>query len=122
MKTTFLFVSLAAAAALALTGSGCAYETLDEHPCPKGGTSLTYQNFGAQFFTAYCNRCHSAELDQREGAPENYAFTSRDAVVAVKDRIFVRAAGDNSSMPPGPDDPPAEERDKLADWLACGAP
>jgi uncharacterized membrane protein len=115
-------LAVAAAAALALAQSGCAFETLEEHPCPKGGTNLTYENFGAAFFAAYCNRCHSAELDYRQGAPENYVFSSRDAIVALKVRIFVRAAGENSSMPPGPDDPPYEEREKLADWLACGAP
>jgi hypothetical protein len=38
------------------------------------------------------------------------------------DRIFARAAGDNTSMPPGPDDPPEAERAMLAEWLACGAP
>jgi hypothetical protein len=37
-------------------------------------------------------------------------------------RIFARSAADNDSMPPGPDDPPEAEREKLADWLACGAP
>src|SRR5262249_43450097 len=106
----------------AFLSSGCAFETLEEHACPKGGTTLTYQNFAAAFFQAYCNGCHSADIEHRNGAPENYVFSDYQSVGALKDRIFVRAAGENSSMPPGPDDPPYEEREKLADWLACGAP
>jgi hypothetical protein len=43
-------------------------------------------------------------------------------VVRHRERIYIRAAGSNDSMPPGPDDPPRAERDKLAEWLACGAP
>ena len=39
-----------------------------------------------------------------------------------RDRIFARAAIDNDSMPPGPDDPSLQERIMLADWLTCGAP
>ena len=88
----------------AIVESGCAFETLEEHPCPKGGTTLTYQNFGAAFFLKYCDSCHSAELEYRNGAPENYVFSDYQSVVALKDRIFVRAAGENASMPPGPDD------------------
>jgi hypothetical protein len=122
MKTIFLIAALAASTALGFALSGCSYETLEDHPCPKGGTTLTYQNFGANFFREYCNQCHSATLDDREGAPENDVFSDIDSIRALKDRIFVRAAGDNSSMPPGPDDPPYEQREKLADWLACGAP
>ena len=39
-----------------------------------------------------------------------------------RERIFLRSAADNTTMPPGPDDPPIEERAKLAEWIACGAP
>jgi hypothetical protein len=122
MKPYLLPLAITLAAAFAFTEAGCSFETLEDHPCPPGGTKLTYTNFGASFFQQYCNVCHSAEIDQRNGAPENDVFSDRDAIIALKDRIFVRAAGENSSMPPGPDDPPFEEREKLADWLACGAP
>jgi uncharacterized membrane protein len=49
-------------------------------------------------------------------------FDTHDQVYALRERIFLRAAGDNTSMPPGPDDPSAEERDRLAEWIACDAP
>ena len=31
--------------------------TIDELPCPPGGTQLTYDNFGEQFFAERCDRC-----------------------------------------------------------------
>ena len=49
-------------------------------------------------------------------------FSTRAQIFEHKERIFERSAGNNDSMPPGPDDPPIEERDKLAEWLVCGAP
>ena len=92
---------------------------IDEAMCPPEGTALTYDNFGADFFAAHCNSCHSTGT---AGAPRAYRFDTRDEVVSHADRIFIRAAGPNVTMPPGPDDPPAADRDALAEWLACGAP
>jgi uncharacterized membrane protein len=83
---------------------------------------LSYANFGAPFFSHWCNSCHSAPVGQRQGAPEDVVFGTREQIVRWRERIFARAAADNDSMPPGPDDPPLDQRDKLADWLACGAP
>jgi len=48
-----------------------------------------------------------------------------DTVAEIREHresIFAQAAGPNDAMPIGPDDPPRAERDKLATWLACGAP
>ena len=111
-----------ALAAVALALASCGYQNLDEATCPPAGTKLTYANFGEAFFSGYCNICHSAETKNRKGAPENYVFASRAEILANKDRIFTESAGVNDSMPPGPDDPPREDRDKLAEWLVCGAP
>ena len=71
------------------------------------------------FFADHCDRCHSGA---KHGAPEAFRFDTLDDVRRHADRIFIRAAGPNTSMPGGPDDPPAEERDQLAEWLSCGAP
>jgi hypothetical protein len=95
---------------------------IDQWPCPSSGTPMTYDNFGFDFFAGNCNVCHSAEGDARQGAPEAFRFDTLDNVHAHAARIFVRAAGPNTTMPPGPNDPPLDERDSLADWLACGAP
>lgn len=119
-----LVVSLSFAALTALFGSvGCGGPVpIDDHPCPPGGTPLTYESFGKGFMDAYCQSCHAAHAVERYGAPGGYAFDTVDDVRRLRARIFVRAAGPNVSMPPGPNDPSNAERDKLADWLACGAP
>ncbi len=91
-------------------------------PCPDGGTALTYDNFGRDFLARHCDRCHSASAVDREGAPTEIHFDSRVETAHWGDRIYARAAAENVSMPPGPNDPPRAERDRLAEWLACGAP
>jgi uncharacterized membrane protein len=93
--------------------------TIDEQPCPDTGTQLTYDNFGRDFLARECNSCHSTA---KKGAPSSYRFDTHEEVRMHSDRIFVRAAGPNVTMPPGPEDPSSDERDQLAEWLACGAP
>jgi hypothetical protein len=110
----------------ALTGAlallvSCGFESIDEHSCPPGST-LTYESFGRGFLGANCQRCHGARGPDRQGAPSGYDFGTAEDARAWRERIYARAAGSNTTMPPGPDDPPAEEREKLADWLSCGAP
>jgi uncharacterized membrane protein len=105
--------------ALALAACGDTPVTIDEMPCPETGTALTYDGFGKIFLASRCNTCHTTS---KSGAPGKYKFDTVEDVRRLADRIFVRAAGPNVTMPPGPDDPPATERDQLAEWLACGAP
>ena len=76
----------------------------------------------AAFMSTHCNHCHNAGEGKRSGAPESYRFETVDDIRAHKARIFVRSAATNVTMPPGPDDPPPDDRDRLAEWLACGAP
>ena len=117
-------LSLLAAVTLAATACGaCGKETtINDVPCPPAGTTLTYDNFGAAFMNTSCETCHGQADGDRKGAPDGYDFDTLDAIRARKDRIFIRAAADNTTMPPGPDDPSQADRDKLAEWLACGAP
>ncbi|MCA9599403.1 MAG: hypothetical protein KC776_39115 [Myxococcales bacterium] len=115
MKRQFLLVLL-------IGLSGCLdFTTIDDVDCPDGGTPLTYDNFGRPFMAVWCNRCHSARVEDRQGAPVDVVLDTKERVRALRDRIFARAAADNDSMPPGPDNPPRAERDRLAVWLACGA-
>ncbi len=104
--------------ALLLGAVGCSgASSLDDHPCPSSKTRLTYENFGEGFFSRYCTTCH--------GGPNGYSsrsFSSLQLICANQGRIFINAAADNASMPPGPGGPARSERDDLADWLACGAP
>jgi uncharacterized membrane protein len=113
----------AVALALALGAAACVdTTTLDDYPCPPGGTQLTYASFGAAFLDSYCQRCHATAAGERHGAPAAYAFDDLAQVRRHASRVFARSAADNTTMPPGPDDPPAAERERLAQWLACGAP
>lgn len=103
--------------ALVALVSSCGAEKLEDHACPTGGTTLTYENFGRAFFEANCTYCH--------GGTKGYSsrsFTNVESIRASRDRIFINAADDNTTMPPGPDDPAPEERRKLGEWLSCGAP
>ncbi|MBK8257039.1 MAG: c-type cytochrome [Polyangiaceae bacterium] len=97
----------------------CVYEKMEDAECPSGGTTLTYENFGQDFFAKYCNYCHGASVEDRQSAPPAYVFDTEAQVEKWAERIYIRAAGRNETMPPGPDDPPREERDKLAEWLVC---
>jgi len=123
--TTFRSVAVAVgvglAMALASFGAGCA-EPFEDAVCPSEGTDLTYDNFGKRFFQHQCNGCHSVGSEDRRGAPEGVNFDDLDEIHDWTEYIYDRSAGVNDSMPPGPDDPPIEERDDLAEWLACGAP
>jgi uncharacterized membrane protein len=113
---------LIAALALALCGGCFDGPTLDDETCPPAGTTLAYDNFGASFFAGWCQGCHASDAINRHGAPSHVTF---DDVTQIRDRaarIFERSARSNVSMPPGLDDPSREERDLLAEWLACGAP
>ena len=101
----------------------CKAETsIDDYSCPKEGTKLTYATFGEGYLAQNCQTCHGAASSDRKGAPSGYDFGTVESVREHKSRIFARAAADNVTMPPGPDDPPSSERYRLAEWLACGAP
>ncbi|MBK9260857.1 MAG: hypothetical protein IPM54_13685 [Polyangiaceae bacterium] len=105
-----------------ITACSAFYTEIEDYPCPPGGTTLTYDNFGAGFMNAHCQWCHGSEANDRQGAPGEFIFDTQAQVIRHKARIFVRSAAENDSMPPGPEDPSLDERTKLAEWLACGAP
>lgn len=137
--------SLAALAAAALA-CGEANETegralASGATCPPGST-LTWETFGRDFFgsadgaVGYCNLCHHSSRAgaARSGAP---AAATWDAHDVVRSRAFdidlLAGSGPDGTfeiMPiavvPAPDPPqlfPAqEERARLSEWLACGAP
>ncbi len=114
------FKGLAAVVAL-VCALGCE-SSWESAACPPEGTDLTYESFGRGFIGAHCQSCHASNSEERRGAPKGISFDTHDEVIEWIDRIYDRSAGDSTSMPPGPDDPPAEDRDKLEVWLACGAP
>jgi hypothetical protein len=103
------------------------HETPSGAVCAEGST-LTWDNFAEDFFASYCTRCHSTTLSgaARNGAPNDHNF---DSVEMVRDEIDhtdeQAAAGPdsvNTLMPISGPAPTEEERRKLGEWLACGAP
>jgi hypothetical protein len=93
--------------------------------CPSNNT-LTYDNFGKQFMTTYCTRCHSSKLttcNERMGAPFEHDFDTYAGIVAVANHIDEMAAAGpkstNVTMPLNGKKPTTDERKKLGQWLAC---
>lgn len=98
------------------------WDSLAERPCPEDSI-LTYENFGGPFMLNFCTGCHQSMLpaDMRQDSPIEVNFDDIDDVREWSDRIWARAADQNLTMPPvGP--PSDEERMRLGEWLACGAP
>ena len=106
-------------------GVGCGgWTRIEDYPCPNpdGTTKVTYKNFVKGFLDTWCNKCHASSSKSRRGAPITYIFDAYEIVLTVKQRIFIRSADKNTTMPPGPDDPPEADRKKLAEWIVCGSP
>ncbi len=95
--------------------------------CPTVQT-LTSANFGSAFISKYCLRCHSASAqgDARNGAPSDHNFDLAKDIRALASHIDQYAgsgpAATNMDMPNIDPKPTTEERRKLSEWLACGAP
>ncbi len=103
------------------TGDG-PWASLEERPCPEDST-LSAENFGAPFLLTQCTGCHHSSLpaSERAGAPLDINFDALADVRKHAPRIWARAADSNATMPPL-GGPPQDERTRLGEWLACGAP
>ena len=109
----------------------CPPEKPEDPGTPSGatcdGSSLTYENFGQEFMTSYCNGCHSSSLkteEERQCAPSDHNFDSLDEVLLNADHIDGHAAAGpsvvNTEMPPsGSKQPTDDERRELGTWIAC---
>jgi len=108
---------------IALALAGCGSDTGDASESQQCATSvLTYDNFGAPFMLDWCRGCHSSTLSDgmRQMAPLDVNFDDLDLVRAHASKIALHATGDRPTMPPA-SGPSAEEREMLAEWIACGA-
>ncbi|NMO22863.1 hypothetical protein HPC49_44005 [Pyxidicoccus fallax] len=96
--------------------------------CPSSG-GPTGADFGRAFMEKHCLSCHSAAVTgaAREGAPAGMDFDTPEAVrqwaAAIDTHSAAGPGGVNTAMPPASRAAPAmDERLKLGQWLACGAP
>lgn len=124
--------SLLAILLVTLPAAACEQDHEDEGPptgalCPDDST-LTWDSFGKGFMESYCTRCHSTALSgaERKGAPSDHNFESAALVRMQIEHIDGQAAAGpdavNTEMPIGAPTPTEDERRKLGEWLACGAP
>jgi uncharacterized membrane protein len=119
MMRSSLFVGLALGVSLNLTA--CGGDELGDatgSTCPTD-SALTYENFGQAFMQAHCLACHAAR------GPESPKFDTIEQIRAKAGDIDKAAAsgpkGTNTFMPESGSVDTAE-RQKLGEWLACGAP
>jgi hypothetical protein len=95
--------------------------------CPTNST-LTYDNFGKDFMTKYCLRCHSSKVTgaARMMAPADHNFDTQAEIALLTEHIDQYAAAGpastNVKMPLNGTKPTLDERKKLGEWLACEAP
>ena len=84
---------------------------------------VTYENFAEGWLTRQCVSCHSSDLVEgtRANAPIGVDFNTYEQVRFWANRMFLRAAYDNETMPPA-GGPYPEDRILFGEWLACQAP
>ena len=74
----------------------CKAETsIDDYPCPKEGTKLTYAKFGQEYLARSCQTCHGQASGDRKGAPSSRcrrAPTIRRPASATSSQSGSRAA------------------------------
>ncbi len=95
--------------------TGVACETPEE-------SQETWETIGQPFTLTYCTGCHAAALtgDARRGAPEGVDLDTLADAQSWAARLRTRVI-EERDMPPG-GGPTAEEYERLAAWLDCGAP
>jgi Sec-independent protein translocase protein TatA len=100
--------------------------------CPPDNT-LTWRSFGGGFLLTWCTGCHSSHLaaDARQDAPTDINFDTHAAFkphaslvyerAVLEAHAFIRDPNTGSPMPPA-GLPPESDRQRLTQWIACGAP
>lgn len=96
--------------------------------CPASGAP-TARDFGQGFLETYCLSCHGVGVTgpSRGGAPTDLNFDTLEDVRRWAEEIDQHSAAGphstNTAMPPADQPlPTLEERLRLGEWLACGAP
>jgi len=79
---------------------------------------VTWDNFGQGFLVENCQPCHASASLARHDAPEDVVFDTVDDVIARRERILIKATGDEPEMPPA-GGVSVEDRALLEVWLRC---
>jgi len=116
LKNSLIELRLALLGALLCAACGSDLGDATGSTCPSD-SSLKYGNFGQSFIQTNCLACHAAAE-----SPKLNTLADIRAHLSEIDRAA--AAGPNSVNTYMPDgrSVPEEERRKLGEWLACGAP
>jgi hypothetical protein len=87
------------------------------------GTPLTWANFGKPMFATWCVSCHAETISgaDRNGAPLGLNLEHLDQVLPHLDRILATSATNDWTMPPS-GGMSARDRERLREWIECGAP
>ncbi len=97
------------------TGTGSGELSCDDAPV------VTYDTFGRGFLSTYCDGCHAPAVVDRQGAPANVVFDTRDRAAEFADRILARSAPEGGApvtMPPAGGIVAADIA-RLEIWLTC---
>jgi uncharacterized membrane protein len=94
--------------------------------CPTS-SAPTYGSFGSDFFTKYCNDCHSSTSTDRHSAPSDVNFDTLADIQKHLDGIdTTSAAGPNATNTSMPQldqkvatEPTQAERELLGQFIAC---
>lgn len=106
-------VRLAIAFALVTACTGANSTGIDQVSCPPSGTTLTYVDFGEELFANNCTTsgCH----DRKQPVLTTQAAIREHADAILDQAVYTDAMPRNRDMS-------LTEREKLGEWLACGAP
>ena len=96
----------------ACTG-GASSTGIEPITCPPGGTQLTYANFGEELMANSCTTtgCHN----RRSPVLLTQSAIQQHASAILDEAVYTDAMPRNSDMT-------LVEREKLGEWLSCGAP
>ena len=106
-----MLVRLATLVALFAACSTANPTGLEPMECPPTGTPLTYANFGDELIAAKCLDCH----DRTGPVLTTQAAIQSHATAILHEAVYTDAMPENADMF-------LAEREKLGEWIACGAP
>lgn len=119
---------LACALALGCDGDEGELDSASEAESEDGGElrcdeapTVTYDTFGRGFLSTYCDGCHGSAVDNRQNAPVDVVFDTREGAQDWADRILARTVppdGSEPTMPPVGGVTEAD-RERVEVWLSC---